>query len=230
MVLVEPLFIVTGSIQDQWLSFKSRWLSSSLTMVISRRTSMIRIHGSWRWKCLTLSHMNFLHCQYLAATTDHITVLSTAHTADISTCGRSGSLCAVWVCHWRDGYSYVFSTRISRKILPFYTERLYSCRSHYTHQYTALSGCFIPRPQCCSSAKIGASQYPSMVLNPCQWSAIAVSAPQSPLVHLNHYWHCSVWIGSSIFHSALHTAYSVQATPLGWALCNPLLNLNWKRL
>jgi len=50
-------------------------------------------------------------------------------------------------------------------------------------------------------------------------STIPVDAPQSRR-------RSSVWIGASILHSALHTAFPVHATPLGWALLNPLLNLN----
>jgi len=40
----------------------------------------------------------------------------------------------------------------------------------------------------------------------------------------------SLWIGASIFHSALHTAWSVGASPLEWVLINPLLDLNYKCL
>jgi hypothetical protein len=37
----------------------------------------------------------FFHRQYLGATTDHIAVLSTSNTTDLSPCGRSYSLCTV---------------------------------------------------------------------------------------------------------------------------------------
>jgi hypothetical protein len=61
---------------------------------------------------------------------------------------------------------------------------------------------------------------PPMVLVRCnRRSTIPVSAPAYPQ-------RFSVWIGAAIFHSALHSAFSVRTPPLGWALLNPLLNLD----
>jgi len=53
MELVEPFSVVTGWIQDLTLSFESKFRSSCLTMIISRRSSMIRNHGSRGCQSLT---------------------------------------------------------------------------------------------------------------------------------------------------------------------------------
>jgi hypothetical protein len=42
-----------------------------------------------------IHHQFCLHRKYLEVTTDHIAVLSTAHTADVSTCGCSYSLSVI---------------------------------------------------------------------------------------------------------------------------------------
>ena len=109
-------------------------------------------------------------------TPDHIAVLWTSNTTDISACGRSNSLCAVWVCHWKDGYSYVFSRWISRYILPFHSGRLHFCQSHCTHQIQITHGGAAsyppPPPKRCSSAIIGGPQSSSELLNPCRYTSI----------------------------------------------------------
>jgi len=54
-------------------------------------------------------------------------------------------------------------------------------------------------------------------------SSMPIGAHQSPRLS-------SVWIGASIFHSALLNVFSVCALPLEWALLNPLLNLHYESL
>jgi hypothetical protein len=162
--------------------------------------------------------------QLLGVIPNHISVLSTSRTAYVSACDHTYSLCAVWVCHWKEGYSDVFSKWILRQILPFHGDRLYYCWSHCTHQLHML-GCFIPSPPWCSSAIIRTPQSPSPLLSLnwhlnisfsasyclfCRRSTSKIGAPQCPSwpqleVHQFHsqlfiylpFWRCSAWIGCS---------------------------------
>jgi hypothetical protein len=57
-----------------------------------------------------------------------------------------------------------------------------------------------------------------------------VGTLQSPMALLNPRPSSSDCVGASIFYSALQTAVSVCAYPLGWALLNPLLHINSEHL
>ena len=72
---------------------------------------------------------------------------------------------------------------------------------------------------------------PSPPSPPTQWyfSGI-IGTSQSLSAHLNPRLHSSVSIGVSIFHSVLETSISVCAYPLGCALLNLLLNLDYECL
>jgi len=118
-----------------------------------------------------------LHRQSLAAATNHISIRSTSCTTDVNACGRSYSLCAVWICHRKEGYSYVFSRWISREILPFRSNRLYSCRRYCTHQLHI--GGQLHTPPWCSSAMMGTPQSLSALLSLYWRFDIAFTAPYS---------------------------------------------------
>jgi len=92
--------------------------------------------------------------------------------------------------------------------LFFHGDRLYYCRSHCTHQLHIVRLLHTPSPGCFSGI---------------------IGTPPSPLALLRLNWHSSVWIGASIFHSALYTAFSVRGNPLEWVLLNHLLDLDQER-
>jgi hypothetical protein len=81
---------------------------------------------------------------------------------------------------------------------------LHTSNSNYTWW-----GYFIPPP-------------PMVLLCYTRLSSIPIGSRLSPRC-------TSVWIGPSIYHSALNNAFSVRPTPLWFGLLNPLLNLNFRR-
>jgi len=133
----------------------------------------------------------FFHHQQLGAWTHHIPIHSTTHTADISACCHSCSLCALWVCHLKESYSYVFSRWISRSILPFHSDRLYYCRSHCTTHPLHMVGYFIPH------LPNGAPTLEYVLLNLDWHFDISFCAPQFPL---------RPQFGMPLFHSILWTS------------------------
>jgi len=146
---------------------------------------------------LDLIYLYFLRLQKLGELTNHITVLSTSCTTDVSVCGCSYSLCAAWIFHWKQSYSYVFSRWISGKILPLQGDRLYYGRSHCSYQ-----------------VHLGGQQHSPH------------GAPLVGQVLRNPHWGFSVKIATSIIHSALYTPFSV-ATPSQWlVILNPFLTVD----
>jgi len=119
----------------------------------------------------------------------------------------SYSLCAVWVCHRREGYRDVFSRTISRKVLPFHgntIELLLTALHHSSIPHGGLLHTPAPPPSSRwrSSAGMGALQSPSALLSlDCPFD-ISFSAPQTPL-----------WprLGAPLFHSRPFTSL-----PLRW--------------
>jgi len=160
-------------------------------------------------------------------TNDHITVVSTSYTADVSACCCRYSLCGVWVYHEHEGYSYVFSRWISREILPFHSDRLYYCKSHCTNQLHIMRWVILPPPRWCYSPRsviIGAPQSLSPLLSlDCRFN-ISFSAWYHPLC-----WRFSSRLGAPqscpwprlevpLFHSTLICSRPVRCCLL-WMGC-----------
>jgi len=168
---------------------------------------MIRHHCSRGWKCVLNLQSVFLHCQLRGATTNHISVLASAYTSDNGACRHRYSLCAAWVCHWKHGYSYVFSRWISRWILPFHGDRLNSCRSHYTHRLQQCRAASYPPPL---PPNIGAP-------------LLAIGTPRSPSLLLSLDWLFDMWFSAPYFLFCLRSRSGMGA-PQSQLL---VLSLDW---
>jgi len=130
--------------------------------------------------------------------TYHIAGLSTSLAADVSAGGRSYSLCAVCVCHSKEGYSYVFSRWISREISPFHSDRIVLLQNPLHYSSITHGGLLhTPPPQWCSSTRIGAAQSPSALLSLDWRFNSSFRAPQSPP---------RPRLGAPLFHSSLSTS------------------------
>ena len=136
--------------------------------------------------------------------TKDILVFPISHSVDFSANSCRYSLCAVWICHWKQGRSYVSSRWISRYILPIPCDNYYS-GSHCTHP-SHVSGQLDCHWQCNthknrnSSIPIGTQPGLTIfnsiphVIPPLPHYSICTSAPQS-------------WIVASILNWALHTPH-----------------------
>jgi len=107
----------------------------------------------------------FLYVQRRGALAHDIPVFPAPHSVDFSAGGYRCSLCAAWICHWKEGHSYVFSRWISRHILSIPYDKFYS-GSHCTHQSHISGPLPTPLPPWCgaNSTRIRAPQFPSALL------------------------------------------------------------------
>jgi len=162
MELVEMLIIDTSWIYTQRLISESRLWNSCLVMLITQRWWMIRMMFHTNGSAWSNLPPIFLHCQLLGVPAGNFSVLSTSHSADFSASSHSYSLCAVSICDWKLGSSYVFQRWILWLILPFMMIDILSAEATALINYKSLATSY---PPWWSSAMIGALQSPSVPLS-----------------------------------------------------------------
>ena len=129
----ELLSVVTSWICALGLSFGFSLRSTCSTLHISQRSFLIRCHGSRKGSAWSHLSSILLYGLHLPAPANNIAVGATFRSADFTADRRSYSFCAVWLCRWNEGHSYVFSRWIFKYIVSIPQDKFY-CGSHCTHQ------------------------------------------------------------------------------------------------
>jgi len=137
---------------------------------------------------------------------DQLLTLPTTHSADFSACCCSYSLCAIWICQWRERHSDVFSGSILRYIVLIHCEKFYSrilcIRQSHIRGWLDKPPVVQLRKDRCYSIPVGAPQ-PRLT----HLDFIPHSFPLLPAL-LNSHRHTLLWIVASLLNSALLTPHS----------------------